>query len=321
MSIFDCPRRHLCLDPETIHSEKWPTVPGARWVNYTRPSETRSVAMTTSSPPRAAPTVARFVFDGPVLPHVTHTVRVAEVFRHEALQAFTRQHGPGLQSVILSGKEADGRPRRTHGHAHFLPTAEGADRQRITHLTVYAEDGFGPEEVAALTALRVVGIRAGGGREIELRVQMVGLGMRKLFQDQVGWLGPAAVWESLTPFVAHRHLKRRGAKKDTPHLVGLDSRAEFAELAVRELIARRQLGILVGVQRLDFLPCRARAAEFERRRARAEDDGYHRPFGAFRLTFSSPIEGPLCLGYGCHYGLGLFGPGSRQPLDPLPTPG
>src|SRR5262249_28547516 len=152
--LFDCPRWHLCLDTETIHSEKWPTVPGARWVNYTRPSETRRVAKK-SSPPREAPTVARFVLDGPVLPHVTHIVRVAEVFRHEALQAFTRQHGPGLRSVILSGKEADGRPRRTHGHAHFLPTAEGADLQRITHLTVYAEDGFEPEDVAALTPLRV----------------------------------------------------------------------------------------------------------------------------------------------------------------------
>lgn len=48
--------------------------------------------------------------------------------------------------------------------------------------------------------------------------------------------------------------------------------------------------------------------EFRRGRSRAGDDGYHRPFGIFRLTFSAPLDGPLCLGYGCHYGLGLFLP-------------
>ncbi len=37
--IFDCPRRRLCLDTETIHQNRWPNVPGARWVNYSRPSE------------------------------------------------------------------------------------------------------------------------------------------------------------------------------------------------------------------------------------------------------------------------------------------
>jgi CRISPR-associated protein Csb2 len=25
-----------------------------------------------------------------------------------------------------------------------------------------------------------------------------------------------------------------------------------------------------------------------------------------RLTFSEPVQGPICLGYGGHFGLGLF---------------
>jgi CRISPR-associated protein Csb2 len=29
---------------------------------------------------------------------------------------------------------------------------------------------------------------------------------------------------------------------------------------------------------------------------------------AFRLTFAEPISGPLALGYGAHFGLGLFVP-------------
>lgn len=32
---------------------------------------------------------------------------------------------------------------------------------------------------------------------------------------------------------------------------------------------------------------------------------------AFRLTFAEPISGPLALGYGAHFGLGLFVPLDR----------
>lgn len=28
----------------------------------------------------------------------------------------------------------------------------------------------------------------------------------------------------------------------------------------------------------------------------------------WRLTFPEPIQGPLALGFGCHFGLGLFTP-------------
>jgi CRISPR-associated protein Csb2 len=203
-----------------------------------------------------------------------------------------------------------------HGHAHFLPTVEGDDPQRITHLTVFAEGGLGPNEVAALAALRDLELPASGERILSLRVQLIGLGTRELFRGNVDLFRSATVWESATPFVAHRHLKRRGTKKDTPHLEGLDLRTEFAALAVQELITCRQLGTLVGVEPMVVLPSRIRAAEFERGRTRIEDDGYQRQFGAFRLTFSTPIEGPLCLGYGCHYGLGLFLPVRAKGEDP-----
>jgi CRISPR-associated protein Csb2 len=317
--LFDCPRWHLCLDTETIHSQMWPTVPGGKWVNYTRPSETGRVARSKRSPPRQHPTIARFLLDGPVLPHITQTVGVAEEFRHQLLRSFSRVHGGGRRSEILSGKDAAGQPLQMHGHAHFLPTAEGDDLRRIAHVTVFARGGLCPEDVAALSALRDLQLPAGGDRVLRLRVQLVGLGTQELFRGTVDLFRSATVWESATPFVVHRHLKRRGTRKDTPHLEGLDPAAEFVDLAVRELISRRQLGTLVGVERLKELPCQVRAAEFERRRRRTEDDGGHRPFGAFRLTFADPVEGPLCLGYGGHYGLGLFLPELEPSTAPLPA--
>jgi CRISPR-associated protein Csb2 len=48
--------------------------------------------------------------------------------------------------------------------------------------------------------------------------------------------------------------------------------------------------------------------QFQRRRRHGE--GLHAgEFGyGFQLTFAEPVPGPLALGYGAHFGLGLFVP-------------
>lgn len=324
--LFDCPRWHLCLDTETVHDKRWPRVPGAVWVSYARPADcftqraTAPVPATSARPDR--PTVARFLLDGPVLPPVTDTVRVAEAFRFAAMSQFgkwcrtRRSEGDRFRrtddatqfsSPTLSGRLPNGDMRMDHAHAHYLPTVEGADRHRITHVTVYAEDGFEPGEVAALTAVREVTLSAGGDRTNALRAQLIGLGAIDLFRGSVPCFGRSAVWASVTPFVAHRHPKRRGTKRDAPALEP-NERVSFAELSVRELVARRNLGALVGVAALPDWAGRVRPAAFERGRARPGDDGRARPHGVFELTFDAPVSGPVCLGYACHYGLGLFVP-------------
>src|SRR5437868_14548478 len=131
-------------------------------------------------PSSRSQTIARFLLDGPVLPLVTDTVRVAEAFRDaamsrfqawcakqtpEAVQQFQRTQRPGrYSSPLLSGKDPAGHYLSGHGHAHFLPSAEGDGRRRITHVTVAAVDGLGPGETAALSALRL--LRVG---DLELR--------------------------------------------------------------------------------------------------------------------------------------------------------
>src|SRR5439155_15930787 len=72
---------------------------------------------------RPRPTVARFLLDGPVLPLVTETLRVAEAFRDAGMSQFRRwcRRNPDLaepfrridqpgqfSSGMLSGKESNG---------------------------------------------------------------------------------------------------------------------------------------------------------------------------------------------------------------------
>lgn len=270
------------------------------------------------------PTVARFPLEWPVLLLATVTVRVTEAVRRAVLSRYQRRHhtrhyghpGPqyrqAFRSPVLAGKDAAGRPLAGHRHAHVLPTAEGTDPRRLTHVTVYAPDGFGPDETAALAGLRAVRADA-----TDLRVQLVGLGRPGDFTAPL--FGRSAVWASATPFVAHRHYKRRGRRRDAPPPAGPDGRPAVVAVLVGELVDRLGVGRLAAV---GVLACGAggvRAVEFRRGRSRVGDDGFARPFGHLRLTFAEPVAGPLCLGYGSHYGLGLFVPVGGEPLSCRPA--
>jgi CRISPR-associated protein Csb2 len=319
------PEWNLLAETSDVQGAGFAVPPGAMWVSYARPADAftrRAPAAPATPSARERPTVARFLLDGPTLPLVTDTVRVAEAVRAAAMNRFgawCRQHRneaaafrrtdqpDKCSSPTLSGKRLNGEMRTDHGHAHYLPTAEGDDRRRITHLTVYAEDGFGPGEIAALAMIRELKVPAGGGREHELRTQLIGLGATDLFRAAVPIFGQSAVWESVTPFVAHRHPKRRGSKRDRLSAFGSD-RNSFVDLAIRELVARRAIGSLEVVESMEIFVGGQRSVVFERGRARPGDDGRARPHGGLVLRFGRSISGPLCLGYACHYGLGMFLP-------------
>lgn len=312
--LFDCPRWHLCLDTETIHARRWPTVPGGRWVNYTRPVEVeaRSAGTGTKRPSRPKPTVARFLLDGPVLPLVINTIDVAERFRRAAMSRFKhwcqrhperaadyrRPGQPDLfASPILSGKTTDGAIRTAHQHAYYLPTADGNDLRRITHVTVFARGGLDEPEIAALSSFR----RLEWGNSQELRVQLIGLGQPeqlnfRQFRESVQWI-------SETPFLGPSH-------------IGIKARARYMRKAIsREW--RRMAEQIPGLRGVDLIHAaeleadklmqsnRPRSIEYRRVRSKRGSGGY-RPAAAYRLIFSKPVRGPISLGYASHFGLGLF---------------
>jgi CRISPR-associated protein Csb2 len=314
--LFDCPRWNLCLDTETIHAKRWPTVPGSRWLTYTRPIEHSVRPASRKSVDQPKPTIARFLLDGPVLPLATDTVRVAESFRRAAMGRFARwclrcpdegesfrraDTSDAYSSPILSGKELNSEIRQDHRHAYYLPTVEGIDPRRITHMTVTAEDGFGRGEIAAFTALRDLILGQGS---MKLRVQLVGLGQRANFSTSL--LRKSTVWESVTPFVAHRHLKQRGPKRDLLDPDLDDWRFAFLQLTARELIEQHYGTSPMAIEPAKGNSGSLRAIDFRRYRENRRPESQGRWFGFLRIQFAKPLTGPLTIGYGSHFGLGLF---------------
>jgi CRISPR-associated protein Csb2 len=224
--------------------------------------------------------------------------------------AVERPYQEQFYSRVFSGKDASGRPLQSHDHAYYLPTAEN-DARRIDHLTVCARDGFGPEEVAALSAARRLWRMDGDPLEIRL----IGLGQLEDFRSPL--FGPSRIWQAVTPFVVTRHVKKRGRKKDPPDCHGLAGRTHFVSRVLAEELDR-WLGRHSGsagtnsptytIHDCSENPAALRPLQFRRARRKPGDDGTSRPAAMFRVEFDREISGPLCLGHASHFGLGLFLP-------------
>jgi len=309
--LFDCPRWHLCLDTETIHAQKWSIVPGTKWVNYERPHADAGPISARPPNPGRKRTVARYLLDGPVLPLVTETLPIAEQARRALLSSckyLLRRNDPGPSNIniwrlapALSGKDDEGHPRTGHQHAYFLPADEDGDG-RIDHLTVFAPMGFNDLECQAVNRLRRLEFNEG---EQRLQLLLIGLGKERDFRAPL--LDESAVWVSATPFVVTRYPKRRGTKRDQPE--DYASPQSFARHVLAQELKRRELPEVLSIHEVLIGAHKLRPIQFKRFRSRKRgDDGGYRPAGGFRITFTQPVRGPLCLGHSCHFGLGLFLP-------------
>ena len=170
-----------------------------------------------------------------------------------------------------------------HGHAFFLPEADA--KGRIGHLIVHAPDGFDAQAQAALAKLDV--IHAGEG--VDWRVILEGMGEHHAFPAS-RTLQTTAVWRSTTPYLHPWYSKK--------------------DFGVPEQIARecRLRGYPEPVVVEWLLDAKPRALEFRRFRAKRGLSQPDRQGCFLRLTFAEPLPGPLALGFGCHFGLGLFAP-------------
>lgn len=214
---------------------------------------------------------------------LTQALRVGEQLRTATLSCARQVYGPDAIPWVLSGH---GPEARSHRHAFYLPE-DSDDDGWIDHVVIHAEAGLEPRALEALGLITHVVMAelsdmwAGDGR-------MARAGGTLL--DSRRW------WVSTTPYLPPRHRNKRA---DVFHQLrrecawrGLPEPARIEELPGTALPA--PFGLL-------------QAEDFERYRA----DGVPAPYihGWFlALEFDRPIPGPIALGYGCHYGLGLFRP-------------
>jgi CRISPR-associated protein Csb2 len=318
----------LAVDTSDLQAAGWSDPPACRRVLYAAP-EPASVwpgPRRRTTRRRPDPTVARFVLAGRPRPRIEDAIKIGELMRKAALARFwERDKETGVRipkaPPVISGRGSDSRPLTDadHRHAFWLPEDADGDGE-VDHIIVYARDGFCRDvrtkldELTRLWVSRRESVSEDDGATLpearqEWRLALEGFGMPHEFRGASRLLGKSQTWQSVTPFLAAGHLKAGGYPAEVRRLLarrGLPEPTEVAFLRPQSSDSSagstpydRDIGVCVN-GRL------RRAVHFHRFRSRR---GERQPDtrGTFlRLRFAECIEGPLALGYACHFGLGLF---------------
>lgn len=274
----------LSLDTGELQAAGWSAPPAARQVYYLR--RKNALRFMAATPAYAKPhpseriTTARYALYAKPLPRFTDAVRVGETLRMALMGRARRLFGDAIPASLSGHDLPDG---NRHGHAFFLP--EGNTEGRIDHLLVHAPDGFDAQARAALAELKSIHTSEGA----EWRLMLEGLGELESFPSSQS-LRQSTVWLSASPYLHPWHNKKG--------------------FGVSEQIAREcRLRGLPEPAVVELMPdAKPRALDFRRFRSRR---GLRQPDrqGCFlKLTFDAPVCGPMALGFGCHFGLGLFTP-------------
>jgi len=298
-----------CLETDTawLHRLGWSQPPGSRKVMYWRPRHVLESAAPRPHFRKFEPDPVRFMLlsmatatgNDHALPSVARALPQAELL-HAAL--VSRASRRNEHSPVITGCDESGSPLRgPHEHAHLLSLDLDGDGY-LDHVLIWAPMGL---DARAQDAVRAVRRTFTKGGTAPLRLALAACGSRQemlsfpgaggvLLKTVLGGSsGSARKWRSLTPFVAPRYLKKSGRNSLTGQV--------DAELASRGLPPAE--AVVVRDPHTDSMAAAARKHVRVRRRGAAPpvDHGF-----VLDLTLSTPIQGPLLLGYGSHFGLGAF---------------
>lgn len=318
-----------CLQKDTAwwRSHGWSQPPGSRRVFYWRPSN--AVAVGTPMLNRkveSAPVAAMLLSlthssrNDHALPPVTRTLPQAELLHRTLVGIAARGGAPPPE---LTGCDENRRPLRgPHQHAHVTPLDLDGDGH-LDHILIWAPMGLGPDAQAVVRSGRRTFTKGGVD---PLRLALAASGDLAHLTRLPGCYGQrlsqivaphgARVWQSLTPFVPPRFIKRRG-KNTLKEQINAELRS-------------RGLPESVAVQQLAPVPVSLAEVRLDHSEQPAIDpvpDSPHLPWIRFRhfilsrrngpqppiqcgfavrIEFEQPVQGPLALGYASHFGLGLF---------------
>ena len=295
----------LQIDTNWLREHGWSQPPGSRRVLYWRRADALQAAALPSASPQRCGRKLSFVLlslssssgNNHALPMLARSLPQGEMLHRQMVGARMRL-GPDDHPRVLSGCDEAGRPLRgQHGHAHVLSLDLDGDGH-IDHLLVWAPDGLDALDQQALRMTRGTYTKGGVGT---LRLAWSAAGEREDLGRLKGPLGASLMcsigscqrWVTATPFVPPRHPKPRGAHSLTGQV-----RAELQARGLPEPLA------------VDWLdPQRDLHARALRHHVRVRRNGAPPPVNAglaLRLSFAKEVAGPICLGYGSHYGLGRF---------------
>jgi CRISPR-associated protein Csb2 len=310
----------LAIDTSHWQAAGWSSPPPLRSVAYDRPSvgplppirQKRATSASDAQP--GCPEVARFILAGRPAPQIEEALRIGDLARLALLSKFRK----GAVPREILGRDGNGplRDDPAHAHAFFLPEDDDGDG-RIDHLVVYCRRGFSPSARTALDRLTRLWFEHGSIDEEtgerprkEWRLALEDIAALASFTGASRLLHIAHKWRSVTPLFRARFDKVRPRTFDAlvdsyRHEIMLEWEKRCPGVPA-PLVEPVPAWGDTGRFTLDINGRARSPLSFVRTR---HGRGGHRADmsgGFFELTFDGEVQGPIALGWGAHFGLGLF---------------
>jgi len=291
--LYTLPVRYIDaqrLETRDMQQAGWSCPPGARFITYQRPygcftPQPRRRPAKSRSQPHI--TTVRLALAGKPLPRIEDAVRIGELVRVAAMHKAGKMTGTNEDvPTVLSGHDMPEDNR--HGHAFYLPEDADGDGH-IDHILIHADNGLSGLALRALD--RITRLWESGGAEWQVLLEQYGAA--KEIQDS-RYLGSAKEWISATAYLHPWFRKKNFTIED-------QIRRECRERSLPEPRIESLPHITINSRHRRPIHFR----RFRNKRGLTQPDTQ----GSFwKLTFKEPVAGPLALGFGCHYGLGILRP-------------
>lgn len=233
-----------------------------------------------------------FGLESKILPLATETVVISERIHGKLLGINKRVSGGNIRvSSKFSGRDSEGKMLIGHKHVYILPWDSDGD-SRVDHVLITGKDTFDATEIRSLNAL--TSIWQSGGKPDARLIPIQWGTIEAVARDF-----KASKFKSETPFIPTRHYRK-----------GRGNFEQWLENEFRRECKNHGLPDPISVSRLAKLEKAGHGfywIEFVRsRKGDQVTSGY-----GFEVVFPEPIFSPFSIGYGAHFGLGMFLPSKK----------
>lgn len=301
-SLSEC----LMTTTSFLQATGWSQPPGSLWIDYTIPQGSSVIHATQRRNRRHAvlPEAAILALTsdsvrGTTLPSDSVGLFVAENMHKACVAKIARLTSDEGELATFTGRDRFGKMMPGHRHAHFIPLCLKGDKRHIDHILMIARDGIGSmaqKAIAGVDAIYAAGLP-------KAWVTVLGFASLQQVQNELQSItrgprfnifGAGQRFRSLTPFVASRHLKLKNGKYTLAD--NLADECRFRNLPPARIVSP------------DLNQCRNcgrfRIARIGTGRQPPQAEGWF-----LEIEFDNELADsqlPLALGYGSHFGLGLF---------------
>lgn len=279
----------LTVRTNELRKEGWAQPPGGQWIDYAYLEEKSKVPVTRARTNQKQLTLARWQLIGNPLPRVEQSILIGEVLRSSLIKKcdFLGLEIPG----ILTGRDEHGEILKNgHQHAFYLPEDLDNDGY-IDHITMYIQNGMPAEIYRAIEEVKELAIYADGQLK-KWNLLFESMGDSQDFKA-LPIIKESKVWESSTPYIHpwHVHKNRFGADEQLRKELILKGYKDFT---------------LTPIDSIEKKGKQIKSWQFNLMRRRKPIISPDRSGSFWRIEFNEPVSGPIAIGHGCHFGLGLF---------------